>query len=123
MFDHVEYKVRSLAASGPIYVAIFKALGAEVLFYDSDAGEAGFGQGDVTVMLLTEGAATTPPMHICLYAPNTAAVDTAYAAALAAGATDNGAPGLRVDYAPNYYAAFIHDPDGHNIEVLHRVTD
>lgn len=122
MFDHVEYKVRSLAASGPIYVAIFKALGAEVLFYDSDAGEAGFGQGDVTFMLLTEGAATTPPMHICLSAPNTAAVDTAFAAALAAGATDNGAPGLRVDYAPNYYAAFIHDPDGHNIEVLHRIA-
>ncbi|MNU11792.1 Glyoxalase-like domain protein [compost metagenome] len=57
-------------------------------------------------------------MHIAFTAPNRAAVDAFYAAAMAAGAKDNGGPGLRPHYHPNYYAAFVLDPDGHNIEAV-----
>lgn len=120
MFDHIEFTVASLSASGPIYAAIFQAIGGKVLFHDASGGEAGFGRGDVTALLLTEQTATQPKMHLCFKAASPADVDAAYAAAIKAGAKDNGAPGLRAHYAPNYYAAFVHDPDGHNIEVLCR---
>lgn len=53
-----------------------------------------------------------------LQAPDRAAVDAFYAAALAAGGTDNGGPGLRTEYSPGYYAAFVLDPDGHNVEAV-----
>ena len=56
--------------------------------------------------------------HIAFRAPNRAAVDAFYAAAIAAGGTDNGGPGLRAHYHPNYYGAFVRDPDGHNIEAV-----
>ena len=64
------------------------------------------------------GKLTGGRLHIALNAPNRAAVDAFYAAAMAAGATDNGAPGLRAHYHPTYYAAFVYDPDGHNIEAV-----
>jgi catechol 2,3-dioxygenase-like lactoylglutathione lyase family enzyme len=60
-------------------------------------------------------------LHVAFAADDRAMVDAFYRAAIAAGATDNGAPGLRPHYHPNYYAAFVRDPDGHNIEaVCHR---
>ena len=58
------------------------------------------------------------PIHIAIAAPNRAAVDAFYRAAIAAGGKDHGAPGLRPHYHPNYYAAFVLDPDGHNIEAV-----
>ena len=64
------------------------------------------------------GALTGGRVHIALNADNRGQVDAFYAAAMAAGATDNGPPGLRPHYHPNYYAAFVLDPDGHNIEAV-----
>jgi catechol 2,3-dioxygenase-like lactoylglutathione lyase family enzyme len=61
----------------------------------------------------------TSYLHFCFAAPDRAAVDAFYAAALAAGGTYNGAAGLRKDYDPNYYAAFVIDPDGYRIEAYH----
>ena len=58
------------------------------------------------------------PSHIAFQAPTRAIVDAFYAAAIAAGGRDNGAPGLRPHYHPNYYGAFVLDPDGHNIEAV-----
>lgn len=62
------------------------------------------------------GTPQQPPLHIAFRADSRAAVDAFYAAAMAAGGTDNGAPGLRPHYHANYYGAFVRDPDGHNIE-------
>ena len=62
-------------------------------------------------------AEDSPHMHLAIAAPSRAAVDAFYAAALAAGGKDNGPPGLR-DYGPNYYAAFVLDPDGNNLEAV-----
>ena len=62
-------------------------------------------------------------VHICLRAPDMAAVDAFHAAALSAGGTSDGAPGLRAEYHTNYYAAFIRDPDGNRIEVVTFLRD
>jgi len=59
------------------------------------------------------------PQHLAFNAPDRSAVDAFHAAALAAGGTDNGPPGLRLEYHPNYYAAFVYDPSGHNMEAVH----
>ena len=67
---------------------------------------------------LAEERATTGMLHIALQAKKRAEVDAFYAAALRAGGEDNGAPGLRPHYHPDYYGAFVLDPDGHNIEAV-----
>lgn len=59
-----------------------------------------------------------PPVHVALRVASRAMVDAFHQAGLAAGGTDNGPPGLRPHYRPNYYAAFVHDPHGHNIEAV-----
>lgn len=68
--------------------------------------------------LYAGGAASTPGVHIAFNAQSRAAVDRFHAAGLAAGGRDNGAPGVRADYAPTYYAAFLIDPAGNNIEAV-----
>ena len=65
-----------------------------------------------------QGGATTPQLHVAFGARDRATVRAFYEAARAAGATDNGPPGLRPEYHPNYYGAFVLDPDGHNIEAV-----
>lgn len=65
---------------------------------------------------LHEGTPQKPPLHVAFRANTRAAVDAFYRAALAAGGTDNGPPGLRPHYHEHYYGAFVRDPDGHNIE-------
>ncbi|MEO1294158.1 MAG: VOC family protein, partial [Pseudomonadota bacterium] len=82
--------------------------------------DLGFGSGGVVPLLLTQGAATLPRMHLCFAARNKEAVEKGYAGAVAAGGTCNGEPGYRPQYSPGYYAAFILDHDGHNVEVLFR---
>ena len=64
------------------------------------------------------GKPNVPPIHVAFRAASRAQVDAFYRAALAAGGRDNGAPGLRPHYHPNYYGAFVLDPDGHNIEAV-----
>ena len=67
---------------------------------------------------IAQGSATRPAVHVSFRAENRKQVDEFYKAAIAAGGKDNGAPGLRPHYHKDYYAAFVFDPDGHNIEVV-----
>jgi predicted lactoylglutathione lyase len=67
---------------------------------------------------INEGTPQTPRVHLAFRAENRAQVDAFYAAAIAAGGTDNGKPGLRPHYHPDYYGAFVLDPDGHNVEAV-----
>ncbi|MEL6678083.1 MAG: VOC family protein [Pseudomonadota bacterium] len=120
MFDHCEFTVSDIRAARAIYGALCEAVGVPEAFFDAGGKCVGFGREPVIHLLLTEGPATAPHLHLCLTAPDKAAVGSGYAAALAAGARDNGAPGYRPDYGPGYYAAFVLDPDGHNLELLFR---
>jgi catechol 2,3-dioxygenase-like lactoylglutathione lyase family enzyme len=78
----------------------------------------GIGPRGKPAFWLRQGEAATHPMHIAFSAADRRSVEAFHAAALAAGASDNGGPGLRPDYHPNYYAAFVLDPDGNNIEAV-----
>lgn len=123
MFDHVEFPVGAIAASRAFYAAVLAELGIEEFFFDAKAGSAGFGTGDVTGLLIFEGAPGPRKLHICFSAASGEQVQAAHAAGLKAGARDNGGPGYREHYAPGYYAAFLFDPDGNNIEFLYRDPD
>jgi catechol 2,3-dioxygenase-like lactoylglutathione lyase family enzyme len=120
MFDHIEFPVGTIATSRGFFAAVLAALGHEEFFFDQDSGAAGFGTGDVTGLLIFEAALGPRRLHLCFSASSVAQVAAAYAAGLTAGGRDNGGPGYREDYAPGYYAAFVFDPDGNNIEFLYR---
>jgi catechol 2,3-dioxygenase-like lactoylglutathione lyase family enzyme len=118
MIDHMTLTVRDLARSRSLYEKLLAPLGYRVLM---EFGEAcGFGD-EKPYFWVKQGDTPTTPQHIAFVAPSRAAVDAFHAAALAAGARDNGPPGLRPDYHASYYGAFILDPDDHNLEaVTHR---
>jgi catechol 2,3-dioxygenase-like lactoylglutathione lyase family enzyme len=122
--DHVSITVRQLDAARPFYDAALAALGIAKV---GDAADAlRYGQrnraGDDAHGYLTirQSAAMQPDegRHWCLRAPDRAAVDRFYAAGLAQGGRDAGAPGLRPHYHAHYYAAFLYDPDGNKIEAV-----
>lgn len=79
---------------------------------------AGFGRNGKPSFWIQGGGRTEPRLHIAFVAESRAAVDAFYEAALAAGGSENGAPGIRAHYHPSYYGAFVIDPDGHNIEAV-----
>ncbi len=119
MIDHLTLTVRDLARSRSFYDAALAPLGYAVRM--EFEGVLGLGLPGKPAFWLKQGEVPTQPMHIAFVAADRPAVDAFHAAALGAGAADNGAPGLRPDYHPNYYAAFVFDPDGHPIEaVCHR---
>lgn len=122
VLDHIGITVSELDRSLAFYSAALAPLGVKELM--RVPGEL-TGYGDVVgygaakpELWLTGGAKTTPHVHIALAAENRVAVDAFHAAALAAGGTDNGGPGIRPHYHSSYYAAFVLDPDGHNIEAV-----
>jgi catechol 2,3-dioxygenase-like lactoylglutathione lyase family enzyme len=118
MFDHVSIGVSDVKRAGKFYDAVLKPLGITRL---SD-GEASLGYGEKEPALWVQAAnkPVKPDMesglHFCFTAKSRAAVDAFHAAALKNGGTDNGKPGVRTDYGPKYYAAFVIDPDGFRIE-------
>jgi catechol 2,3-dioxygenase-like lactoylglutathione lyase family enzyme len=117
MYDHIGFKVRDLDASVRFYDATLAPLGH--VLSSRDASGAGFGPpGAPALWLYVAKGKSGNGMHVALRAPTRAAVDRFHAAGLAAGGRDNGAPGLRADYAPTYYAAFLIDPDGNNVEAV-----
>lgn len=120
MFDHVEFSVGDIDDARRFYKAIGQPIGIEEIFFDEEGRSAGFGVDGVVRLLITGGRKTVPTLHICFSANSKASVETAYANALAAGGIDNGKPGYRDHYAKGYFAAFLHDPDGHNVEILFR---
>ena len=119
MLDHISLPVRDYARSRDFFKAVLAPLGYEL---SMDFGEAcGFGVGGMPDFWIGAGSAPVPPMHIAFRAPDREAVDAFYRAALANGGSDNGKPGLRPHYHSNYYAAFVIDPDGNNVEaVIHQ---
>lgn len=126
MIDHVTLLVRDFDASLAFYTAALAPLGYEVVMLLSREQipqleverSAGLGVKGKPDLWLRPDAGPIRPTHIALRAPSRAAVDAFHAAALAAGAEDHGAPGLRPHYHPNYYGAFVLDPDGYNVEAV-----
>lgn len=125
MLDHIGFPVSDFARSVAFYDAVLAPLGARRIMevtaeMTGGAAHAGYGVQKPDFWIGT-GDALKGRLHVAFSAESRAAVDAFYAAAMAAGATDNGPPGLRPHYHPNYYGAFVLDPDGHNIEaVCHR---
>jgi catechol 2,3-dioxygenase-like lactoylglutathione lyase family enzyme len=118
MFDHISIGVSDIKLAKRFYDAALKPLGYSCL---SEAGDSlGYGRQRVAFWVLAaEGpvpADKNSGLHFCFEAPTQEAVDAFYAAALAVGGRDNGKPGIRADYGPNYYAAFVTDPAGYRIE-------
>jgi catechol 2,3-dioxygenase-like lactoylglutathione lyase family enzyme len=118
MIDHVSIGVRDVAKAKRFYDAVLKPLGYKCL----SQGEGSLGYGRETVALWI-GAAERPVaadaksgLHFCFSAPTRKSVDAFHAAALRSGGRDHGKPGVRSDYSPDYYAAFVVDPDGYRIE-------
>ncbi|MDN3921069.1 VOC family protein [Roseateles violae] len=111
LIDHVHFRVADLEASKRFYRAVLAALGRPQLFQESadhfNADELWFDRADGPVSRI----------HLAFQAADRAMVEAFHAAALAAGGRDNGAPGER-PYHPGYYAAFVLDPDGNNIEAV-----
>jgi catechol 2,3-dioxygenase-like lactoylglutathione lyase family enzyme len=123
MIDHIGINVSDFAASKKFYSAALKPLGFELLMEIPKAVTghtdiAGFGERPKPEFWISGGKPNNPPNHIALRASSRAVVDEFYRAALAAGAKDNGAPGIRAHYHADYYGAFVLDPDGHNIEAV-----
>jgi catechol 2,3-dioxygenase-like lactoylglutathione lyase family enzyme len=118
MINHVSIGVRDLARTKRFYDAALTPLGYTCL--SEDAASLGYGR-DVVAFWISQTDSPVPPneasgLHICFDAPTRKGVDAFHAAALNAGGRDNGAPGLREAYGPDYYAAFVIDPDGYRIE-------
>ncbi len=116
MFDHVGFRVRNLEASRKFYLSALAPLGFGVAM-EGNFG-VGLGRGGKPELWLSQGDPPASPLHIAFAAANRGEVDAFYAAAIGAGGKDNGPPGLRPHYHPNYYGAFAIDPDGHNIEAV-----
>jgi catechol 2,3-dioxygenase-like lactoylglutathione lyase family enzyme len=126
MLDQAGFPVSDYARSKAFYLQALAPLGyvlvMEVQQDENDSPAAGFGVGGKPDFWIGGEGGLQRPIHIAIAAPNRAAVDAFYRAALAAGGKDNGPPGLRPHYHPNYYAAFVLDPDGHNIEAVCHVA-
>lgn len=124
MINHVGFSVSNTERSIGFYEAALKPLGiAKLMEFGPDQTEAGghavgFGVGDNPFFWIGDNEAPGEGMHVAFEAESRAAVDAFHAAALAAGGTDNGAPGPRPQYGPDYYAAFVHDFDGINVEAM-----
>lgn len=127
MLDHIFLSVRDLDAAVVFYTAALAPLGiVNRLDYDGRAGPPGhpdlkgFGAHGRMFFWLREGTVDARSVHIGFVANSRETVDAAYAAAMAAGATDNGAPGARLHYDPRYYAANVRDPDGYSLEFVYK---
>jgi catechol 2,3-dioxygenase-like lactoylglutathione lyase family enzyme len=117
MYDHIGLKVKDIGASVRFYEAALAGLGHVV--GSRDASYAGIGpDGAPALWLYAAKGATAGGTHVAFRAKDRAAVDRFHSDGLKAGGRDNGRPGLRTDYAPNYYAAFLIDPDGNNVEAV-----
>ena len=114
LFDHVEVPVTDLAASAAFYRAVLAPLGVEQAY-----------ESDTTAEFGALALVSRPPrerLHFAFIAESREAVEAFHRSGVEAGGRSNGAPGLR-DYAPDYFAAYLLDPDGHNVEAVHRSAE
>jgi catechol 2,3-dioxygenase-like lactoylglutathione lyase family enzyme len=122
MLDHTGFPVTNYARSKVFYEKALAPLGyvliMEVAENDNDSRAAGFGADGKPDLWIGGEGGLNRPIHVAIATRDRASVDAFYHAAIAAGGKDNGAPGLRPHYHANYYAAFVLDPDGHNIEAV-----
>lgn len=123
MIDHTGVVASDFEKSRTFYTQALGAIGYALLmeFPASVTGHtdvAGFGEPPKPDFWLSKGTPNQPPVHVAFRVRTRAEVDAFHKAALAAGGKDNGAPGLRPHYHPDYYGAFVLDPDGHNIEAV-----
>jgi catechol 2,3-dioxygenase-like lactoylglutathione lyase family enzyme len=116
MLDHVGLTVSDLDRSKAFYSAALEPIGYALAF-EFDEG-AGFGSGEGIPDFWISQGEPTAGTHIAFRVGDRGKVHAFHEAAVAAGGTDNGAPGPRPQYTPTYYAAYVHDPDGHNIETV-----
>jgi catechol 2,3-dioxygenase-like lactoylglutathione lyase family enzyme len=120
MIDHVSFGVRDLERATRFYEALLGAIGYAKL--DVRPATVGFGKRYSEVWLNHRPGISAVDResgnHVCLRAASTAAVDAFHAAALAAGGSCDGAPGLRLQHGEGYYAAFVRDPDGNRVEAV-----
>jgi catechol 2,3-dioxygenase-like lactoylglutathione lyase family enzyme len=116
MLDHLGLPVSEYAKSKRFYESVLAPLGYEVIM-EFGASTAGLGAAGKPDFWISQGAAGGP-VHVAFASPDRSTVDAFHKAALAAGGSDNGAPGLRPEYHPSYYGAFVLDPDGNNIEAV-----
>jgi catechol 2,3-dioxygenase-like lactoylglutathione lyase family enzyme len=117
MYDHIGLKVKDMDASVRFYSAALAPLGMELCSRD-DSG-ASFGPaGQPGLWLYPAAKASNRGVHVAFRAPDRAAVDRFHKAGIKAGGSDHGPPGVRADYSPTYYAAFLFDPDGNNVEAV-----
>jgi predicted lactoylglutathione lyase len=118
--DHITVGVSDLARSRNFYRHALAPLGfAEISPWSEQARAVRFGLEEASDFAISSVYATGAPVHFAFTADRREQVDGFYAAAIAAGGRDNGAPGLRPQYSDGYYAAFVLDFDGHNVEAVH----
>ena len=123
MIDHTGVVVSDFERSKQFYSAALAPIGFSMLaeFPASVTGHtdvAGFGEPPKPEFWISLGSPNNPPVHVAFRVSSRSLVDAFYRAAIEAGGTDNGSPGIRAHYHPNYYGAFVLDPDGHNIEAV-----
>ena len=117
MYDHVGIRVTNLDASIRFYVAALAPLG--YVLCTKDASGAGFGpKGEPALWLHLHKGDAASGAHVAFRAPDHAAIGKFHSEGIKAGGRDNGAPGPRKDYSPTYFAAFLIDPDGNNVEAV-----
>jgi catechol 2,3-dioxygenase-like lactoylglutathione lyase family enzyme len=117
MLDHISLKVGAYARAQDFYDRALKPLGVARVMGDGQFF-GGYGSADKPYFWIGQGGQGGGGVHVAFAASDRAAVDAFYAAAIAAGGRDNGPPGIRAHYHPNYYGAFVLDPDGNNIEAV-----
>jgi len=117
MLDHIGIRVSDYERSKRFFEAALEPLGYKLLFEHAISG-AGFGRSSKPDFWIKRGQ-PSPSLHIAFASDDRATVDAFYKAAISANGRDNGGPGLRPEYHANYYGAFVHDPDGHNIEAVY----
>jgi catechol 2,3-dioxygenase-like lactoylglutathione lyase family enzyme len=123
VFDHVGLNVSDYGASRSFYERSLAPIGYRVVMAYDEWKAAGFGQSDKPEFWVNEREPVGTGTHVAFVCADRATVDAVHAAAIDAGGRDNGPPGLRAHYHPTYYAAFVLDLDGNNIEAVCHVPD
>ncbi len=119
-FGHIGFSVKDVKRNQKFYAGALAPLGLSVLSKGDGYFSVGNKKRDTNLLWISKGRTATSPFHIAFEAKDKKQVNAFYKAALKAGGKDNGAPGIRKDYSPTYYAAFVIDPNGHNIEAVCR---